>query len=157
MLTVKTYLAPSGIHGIGLYAAEDIPEGSPVWRFTPGIDLAYSVLQFRRICCGLDETALRHLSVATYKRSNRYFLVTDNTRFINHSDFDYNVVLIDDYTEIAMRDIRCGEEILENYNLSYDNDDLFFLEMKNICEAERMLVLPAKERRRFLVKSKDVH
>ena len=43
MLLVKTRLAPSTIHGIGLFADEFIPKGTEVWKFVPGFDLALSV------------------------------------------------------------------------------------------------------------------
>ena len=41
MLRVKTYLATSSIPGagLGLFAAEDIPAGTVIWRFDEGWDL----------------------------------------------------------------------------------------------------------------------
>jgi hypothetical protein len=46
MLLVPTYVAPSPIQGLGLFAAEEIPAGAPVWRFERGIDV---VIPFERI------------------------------------------------------------------------------------------------------------
>src|SRR3954469_1637143 len=40
MLLVKTRLGPSTIHGIGVFADEDIPRGTIVWSFNPLIDKA---------------------------------------------------------------------------------------------------------------------
>ena len=37
-----------------------------------------------------------------------------------------------DLVEVALRDISPGEELLENYFLSYDEDDFFNYELKNI-------------------------
>ena len=38
MLLVNTYIAPSKIHGTGVYASEAIPKGTPMWRFEPAVD-----------------------------------------------------------------------------------------------------------------------
>ena len=40
MLLVRTRLGPSTIHGIGVFADEDIPRGTIVWSFNPLIDKA---------------------------------------------------------------------------------------------------------------------
>jgi SET domain-containing protein len=32
-------LAPSRVHGLGVFAAAPIAKGMPVWQFTPGFDL----------------------------------------------------------------------------------------------------------------------
>ena len=41
MLLVKTYVAPSAVHGLGLFAAEPIARGACIWRFDPRIDRLY--------------------------------------------------------------------------------------------------------------------
>ena len=128
MLTVQTYLAPSNIHGIGLFAAEDLPRGTVIWRFNPNIDKVITRKKFIRMCREVDFCTLKHLLNATYKRRGKFFYITDNARFINHSEEGCNVALIDDHTEISIRDIRAAEELLENYNASYDANDFFFLE-----------------------------
>jgi hypothetical protein len=33
-------LAPSPIHGIGVFAVDPLPKGAEVWRLTPGLDEA---------------------------------------------------------------------------------------------------------------------
>jgi hypothetical protein len=42
MLLVKTELRPSGIHGLGVFAAEPVSKGERIWEFTPNLDLAFS-------------------------------------------------------------------------------------------------------------------
>ena len=42
MMLVKTRVAPSGIHGNGLFAAEPIPAGTPIWRFAAGFDQEFT-------------------------------------------------------------------------------------------------------------------
>lgn len=39
MLLVRVRVDRSAIHGFGVFAAESISRGSPVWRFSPGFDL----------------------------------------------------------------------------------------------------------------------
>src|SRR5210317_600203 len=118
MLTVKTYLAPSSIHGIGLFATELIPANSVVWQYNEHIDNIYSVDFFLNICSNANQNTIQHLLNCSYKRSGRYFYVTDNARFINHSDIA-NIAFVDDYTEVTLREIKPDEEILENYLLAY--------------------------------------
>ncbi len=132
MLTVKTYLAPSKIHGIGLFAAEKIPAQSVIWKYNRFIDKIYSKQTFLKICHDLDPFSLRHLLNSTYKKNEKYFYLTDNARFINHSESQCNISFLDEYTEIADREIGMGDELLENYQLAYDVDDFFFQELFNI-------------------------
>ena len=48
MLLVKTHIAPSQIHNLGLFADEFIPAGTEVWRFTPGYDLELTVEEMEK-------------------------------------------------------------------------------------------------------------
>ena len=130
MLTVKTYLAPSAIHGIGLFAAETIPANEIIWQYSEHIDKIYSEALFLHLCQNLNLYTLQHFLNSTYKRGGRYFYLTDNSRFINHSE-QANIAFIDDYTEVSLREINSDEEILENYLLSYDASDFFFQEIFN--------------------------
>ena len=131
MLVVNSYLAPSTVHGIGLFAAEPIAAGSVVWKFNRHIDKIFKKEIFLAICKEVDLCSLRHLLNSSYKRGDRYFYLTDNARFINHSTEHDNVAFTDDFTEVAHRDIGAGEELLENYLLAYDESDFFFQELVN--------------------------
>jgi len=131
MLIINTYLAPSPVHGIGLFAAEFIAAGSPVWKFNRHIDKVFKRDVFLAICNRLDNCSLRHLLNSSYCRGGRYFYLTDNARFINHSDQHDNICFADDHCEIALRDIEAHEELLENYLQAYDKTDFFFQELLN--------------------------
>ncbi|MFO7607072.1 MAG: SET domain-containing protein [Desulfurivibrionaceae bacterium] len=131
MLTVNTYLGPSRVHGIGLFAAEDIPAGAFVWKFNHHVDKIFKQQDFVAMCRKVDSCCLRHLLNSTYRRGSRYFYLTDNARFINHSDDRDNIVFLTDFAEVAKTDIAAHQEILENYNLAYDSSDYFFMEMVN--------------------------
>ena len=43
MLRVRTYLAPSAIEGIGLFAEEPIPRGTLIWKHDDRFDLSYDL------------------------------------------------------------------------------------------------------------------
>ncbi len=128
MLTIKTYLSPSDIHGIGLFASKSIPAGTVVWKFSNMVDRVFSEKDFLEICRTSPEPCLAHFLNASYLRGGNYFYLTDNARFINHSDKLRNIAFVNDYTEVALRDISAGEELLEDYQLSYDAMDFFFQE-----------------------------
>lgn len=131
MLTVNTYLGPSQVHGIGLFAAEDIPAGTFVWKYNHHVDKIFNQQSFVTMCRKVDDCCLRHLLSSSYRRGGRYFYLTDNARFINHSNDRDNIVFLNDFVEIAKTDIHAHEEILENYTLAYDTSDFFFMEMVN--------------------------
>ena len=48
MLFVKTRVLPSRIHGLGLFADEDIPKDTILWKFTSEFDLKFTKEQIRK-------------------------------------------------------------------------------------------------------------
>jgi SET domain-containing protein len=123
MLTAKTYLAPSSIHGIGLFAAEFIHANPIVWQYNEYIDSIYSEESFLNICRNTHKNTLQHLLNCSNKRAGKYFYLADNARFLNHS-YLANIFIVDDYPKVAMREIKPNEEMLCNY-LSYSDPDDF--------------------------------
>ena len=124
MLLVDTKVLPSSIHGIGLFAAQDISRGTRVWEFTPGFDLHFTESQVR----ALPATARKQLENYCYKHLSKrtYVLVADDARFLNHSELpnitDYNMEsLRDDAYSLANRDIKAGEELTVDY---YEFDEV---------------------------------
>lgn len=131
MMLVKTAKKRSRIHGLGLFAAEFIPAGTPTWRFTPGLDQA------------LHPSAVEQLNshnrpwFLTYAyldiRTGLYVLCADDARYMNHSD-DPSVT--GDYeqepvfgVDIAIRDIAVGDELTCDYRTfdRIDRDRLHFV------------------------------
>jgi SET domain-containing protein len=115
VLLVPTFLAPSAIHGIGLFAAEPIPAGAAVWRLDAGFDLV------------IDEVALTGLSTLAQLQIQRYayvdpvlrvrVLCADDARFFNHAD-DANcrdAPGSGGRATVAVRDIEDGEELTWDY------------------------------------------
>lgn len=117
MLRVPTRLGQSLIHGIGVFAAERIPKGTEVWRFSPGFDLDLDpavVEAFPRH----TRDWFAHFGYVDY-HLDRLIVCLDNARFINHSG-DPN--LRSDYQrdrygpDYAARDIAAGEELTADYS-----------------------------------------
>jgi hypothetical protein len=114
MLLVKTVLKKSPIHGLGVFAAEAIPAGTPVARYVAGLDFCFDHIVAQR----LDEITKGFLERYAYRlpgRPETLYCSLDNTRFINHAD-DPN---LDDSgpITIAARDIAAGEELTTNYDV----------------------------------------
>jgi SET domain-containing protein len=118
MLMVKTKIAPSTTHGIGLFAAQFIPAGTVTWRFMPGLDLIVP----EDILLQLSEASRIQFLNYCYvdKFTKRFILCFDDERFINHSEnpniIQSGVESETEGVEIAARDIQEGEELFCDYN-----------------------------------------
>ena len=116
MLLVKTKIGKSDIHGLGLFAAERITQGTIIWRFTPGFDLDLDPAQLELQPSPVRER-LRHYGYLD-PRLKRFILGCDDARFINHSNspnmrVDFSA---DSYgLDVAVRDIEVGEELTVDY------------------------------------------
>ncbi len=115
---VKTKIGSSTTHGIGLFAAQDIPAGTITWRFMPGLDLIVP----EDILLQLSEPAriqfLNYCYVDKYTKN--FILCFDDERFINHSNTP-NIIQSKseneiEGVEIAAHDIKEGEELFCDYN-----------------------------------------
>jgi uncharacterized protein len=84
MMLIPTYVAPSRIEGVGVFAAEDIPAGTLIWRLDPDLDRL------------LDKAAIASLPEVHQAFVERYgypyphdaamtIVELDNGRFMNHS------------------------------------------------------------------------
>ena len=125
MLLVRTTIAASPIHGIGLFAAQRIPRDTVIWRFTPQLDLEFTHEQFAALPEHMQDF-LRHYGYLDF-HVDRFILCFDNSRFINHSETP-NVIPnyeLDPYgVEIAIQEIAEGEEITIDYRLIEVNSSL---------------------------------
>lgn len=121
MFLIRTYLAPSKIHGIGVFAGEEVSAGQEIWRFTPPVD---QVLPFSYVEA-LPKAQRDFLDTYTYE--SEYFgpglvLNGDHARFLNHArqpntDNSREVTL-------AAQDIAVGEEITCDYGVCCDGFDV---------------------------------
>lgn len=122
MLLVDTYLAPSAIHGIGVFTKEFIPQGAKVWEFTPGFDQIFSDEDLTKL------TQLQREAIYFYAyRSDinqQLVLCCDNARHYNFlpnpNCGDQENQAPDDFSSYALRDIQVGEEL--TYSIDDDLD-----------------------------------
>jgi hypothetical protein len=136
MLLVKTIVQHSLISGLGVFADEVIKKDQIVWQFDPETSMVLthedlSLMEQRhsreRICLYLKHGCyIEHLDCIA--------VCLDNGRYVNHSE-EPNLGPLEDDGEtswqysIALRDIKKGEELTENY-CDYDSapwSDLFYL------------------------------
>jgi hypothetical protein len=71
MLLVKTEIGPSKIHGIGLFAAEFIPQGTHTWEFTPGFDLEFTKEDLQKLSEPSREQVLNYCYIDSEKSNLR--------------------------------------------------------------------------------------
>lgn len=119
MFLVPTYLGASAIHGTGVFAARDIPAGTLIWEFTPGVDWELTPDELAafpepyqgqlRAWCYLDEKGL-------------YVFCGDSGKFMNHADAP-NCVDPPDRRTFAARDLAAGEELTCDYR-TFDHETM---------------------------------
>ena len=117
MLLVKPKLGLSRVHGIGIFAAEFIPQGTVTWEYDPAFDTAYDEADIAR----MSPPARTQFQKYAYfdKELGRYVLCFDDLRFINHSADAPNISATL-RRDVAARDIHEGEELLCDYRC-FDN------------------------------------
>jgi len=108
----------SGIHGLGLFAAEFIGEGRVVWESHPAVDIRLTAEQI----AGLPDPCREQIRKYSYRERHTglYVLCGDDARFFNHSPrpncVDVFTAEGGDLT-LAARDIEEGEEMTCDYAL----------------------------------------
>ena len=125
MLLVETYLAPSPIAGIGVFARHAVPKGTTLWKPHPGVDLAFTPHNWEAWLATMHPSSAADMRRHSYKQGGRIILCLDNGRFMNHADADANVGN-DSATDtmFARHDIAAGTELLCDYGEYSDPDDI---------------------------------
>ncbi len=120
MLMVSTYLAPSAIEGLGVFAGEFIERGRLVWSLNPLFDISIRESEIEGLPQHMQDFIKRY--TWTYlKMPGVVFLEGDYGKFMNHSltpNTDFRVF----DKGYALTDIAQGEEITCNY---HECDDTF--------------------------------
>lgn len=113
MLIIKSYIAPSTIHGLGVFSVEALPKGTRIWELMEGIDIVIP----RTTLATVPEMIRLFFEVYAYPHPNRddqLVIDADNSRFINHSE-EPNTEFSRGTSGYTLRDIAEGEEITCNY------------------------------------------
>lgn len=117
MLLIRTKIGKSKIHGIGLFADEDIPIGTTIWIYFPKLDIALKTQEVEKLPAVAQNYIYKHTWLS--RKLNKYILSFDDDRFANHSNNPNVGEKIaneeDEPSVIALREIRRGEEITFNY------------------------------------------
>jgi hypothetical protein len=96
--------------GCGIIATRDIPKGTVTWVLDP-IDRIFNPKHVESLPQVCRDTILKY----SYRnRHGDYVFCWDNTRFMNHS-FKPNCITTAYGFELAVRDIRAGEELTNDY------------------------------------------
>lgn len=125
MLVVKTIVKPSELEGLGLFAAEEITKGTPVWVYNPKFDISFEPGEVAEMPVSNRDLVERYAYLST--ESGKYVYSIDDSRFMNHSATRNNLDIVafpgePETRGVANRDIEAGEEILINYR-SFDAGD----------------------------------
>lgn len=113
MMTVKTYIAPSGIQGNGLYADEPIKKGQVIWKYVTPFDIEITVEEVKK----LPQIAQDYIERYGYDHHDKpgvLILDGDSGRYMNHS-FTPNTDFTVPEQGTALKDIAVGEEMTCNY------------------------------------------
>ena len=120
MLLIPARVGASSIHGLGVFAAQDLSKGTPVWKFLPGFDREFSPAEFEAFPALIQQ----HLRWFAYvnPETQGHVLSGDHCCFMNHSDAPNTGAPMTPFvpvTTLALRDIASGEELTCNYH-SFD-------------------------------------
>jgi len=109
---VKVRLAPSPIHGVGVFAMRDCKKGEKLYTdiIPHQFDVPFS--KFKQIDPEIREILLGHFPLIT-QGSHFMYPVTKMSAFLNHSDTPN----YDAKADLTLRKIKAGEEITEDYRL----------------------------------------
>lgn len=114
MLLVSTYLAPSAIEGIGVFAGEFIEGGRLMWSLNPKFDIFVHPSELDDLPSHMQDYIARY-TYPHLEMPGVIVLDSDNGRFMNHSltpNTDFRVF----DKGYALVDIAQGDELTCNYH-----------------------------------------
>jgi uncharacterized protein len=114
MMLIPTYVAPSSIEGVGIFAAEDVPQGTPIWRLDPNLDRLLSPEQIAALPPIHREFVERYGYPYPHDPS-LMIIELDNGRFMNHSTAP-NTIFSDPDSGFTTVMIRAHEELVCDYS-----------------------------------------
>ena len=114
MMLIPTYAAPSQIEGVGIFAAEDIPQGTLIWRLDPNLDRLLTPEQIAALP-EVHQAFVERYGYPYPQDPTVTIIELDNGRFMNHSTAPNTVFSDPDagYTRVA---IAAHEELTCDYS-----------------------------------------
>ena len=113
MMIVPTYVGPSEIEGVGIFAAAPITAGTAIWILEEKFDLVVSAAEVEKLP-ELQRGFIERYGYPHMTRPGLMVLEFDNGRFMNHSQSPNTDFTRPDMAW-AVRDIAEGEEITCDY------------------------------------------
>ncbi|MGD0531836.1 MAG: SET domain-containing protein-lysine N-methyltransferase [Methyloceanibacter sp.] len=120
MMLIRTFLAPSEIQGLGVFAGEFVPSGSELWMLTPKFDIFISVSELDMLPPHMQDFVMR-FSYPHLEMPGVRVLDCDDGKFMNHSERPNTDFRVFD-KGYALTDIAVADEITCNY---YEFDPAF--------------------------------
>lgn len=114
MMTVRCYLAPSEIEGLGVFCHHDLKAGDNVWRHEPLLDIQIPEASLEALEPHAREFIERY-SYPDRSAPGMLILESDEGRFMNHAD-EPNLDFSDQVHGIARWDIPAGTELTCHYS-----------------------------------------
>jgi len=114
MLMVSTYLAPSSIEGLGVFANEFIERGRLMWSLNPKFDIFIYPEEIESYPAHMRDFIARY-AYPHLELPGVVILDSDNGKFMNHSLAPNTDFRIFD-KGYALTDIAPGEELTCNYH-----------------------------------------
>ncbi len=115
MIHIKYKLDRSGVHGIGIFADQDVKKGELIFTASPVLDVNITQEQFD----SLKEAEQKEIKYWGFfdEPTQKWHVDFDHMHFINHS---YSANTTQDFAHpeayiTAARDIQAGEELTQNY------------------------------------------
>ena len=132
---VRTYLAPSDIHGVGVFALYDMKEGEPLFAdmMTKIFFIPYQ--DFDKIRPEIAEQILSRWPLVVNDKPFAYPDVRI-VAYMNHAPTG-NGANYDAINDKLLKDVKRGEEILEDYTLIPNYDNVFTWLAKEKKDAEK--------------------
>lgn len=117
---VKIRLAPSPIHGVGVFTMRKVKKGEKLYTdaVPHQFDLPYE--RFGKLKQGIQDILLGHFPLIL-EGSHFLYPVTKMSAYLNHSDTpNYDAV-----NDVALEDIAKDSEVLEDYRLIKNWEKIF--------------------------------
>lgn len=124
MLRIKTYVAPSPIHGLGLFAGQDIAAGEKIWQFDYGVDIMMTVNALKLLPKKAYDHLIKH-GWQSITQPNTFFMCSDEFKYANHAAIP-NIDDHGDSESIAACDISARTELTVDYSSFNANSGIVY-------------------------------
>lgn len=124
MMHIKYTLGPSALHGIGLFAGEDLAKGQLVYTASPLLDVNLTEAEFESLA-EREKEEVRWWGFFD-EPTQKWHVDFDVSKFINHAD-DATLSQDPGHTEaylVATQDVKAGEELTQDYREFEGEEDL---------------------------------